>query len=124
MYNNSIRSVSTLRNTLVLWFSSEYPCARSIQSLAFAGAWVAEEGKGYGKLAFSQYSADDFYGERSDLEEFNGSEFSYYGEYGIGNKLAMSTLAYVTSGMQSPSYCPPLCLPSFHTCTTKTTPLH
>jgi len=58
-------------------------------SLAFAGAWVAEEGKGYGKLAFSQYSADDFYGERSDLEEFTGSEFSYYGEYGIGNKLAI-----------------------------------
>lgn len=57
-------------------------------SLALAGAWVADEGQGYGKFAASQFNSEAFFGERDDLGEFTGRELSYYGEYGLGNKLA------------------------------------
>lgn len=52
---------------------------------AQAGAWVAEKGKGYSKVGYSVYDADDFFGEQEDFGEFEGDNVSYYGEYGLGN---------------------------------------
>lgn len=52
---------------------------------AQAGAWVADKGKGYAKVGYSIYDADDFFGVQEGFGEFEGDNVSYYGEYGLGN---------------------------------------
>ena len=63
--------------------------ALSFSQFSLAGAWVSGEGNGYGKLSYNDYSADEFKGDNADFGEFNGSNITYYGEYGIGNNLAI-----------------------------------
>ncbi len=72
----AITLIQTLVTTLAfLIFSNQ----------AFAGAWVLEKGKSYTKIGISDYSADEFFGEQPGLGEFEGSNVSYYGEFGLGN---------------------------------------
>ena len=54
-----------------------------------AGAWVPEQGQGYGKLGEQIYKADDFFGGSSDVHEFRGNNLSFYGELGLGNNNAI-----------------------------------
>jgi len=62
---------------------------------ALSGAWVPKIDSGYSKLAFSQYSADDFFGGNSALMDFTGKNVSFYGEYGFANNFAVyGTLLY------------------------------
>ena len=61
----------------------------TMASSAWSGAWVPEEGSGYSKFAFSDYSADDFFGENSELGSFSGQNISYYGELGVSENLAI-----------------------------------
>jgi len=58
---------------------------------ASAGAWVAEKGKSYSKVGYSDYSATDFFGDQPDLGEFEGESISYYGEWGLGNNWGLFT---------------------------------
>ncbi len=58
---------------------------------ANAGAWVAEKGKSYTKVGYSDYSATDFFGDQADLGEFEGESVSYYGEFGLGNNWGLFT---------------------------------
>ena len=51
---------------------------------ASAGAWVAKQGSGYGKLSYTSYSADEFYGNAPNFSKFKGLNTAYYGEYGLG----------------------------------------
>lgn len=50
---------------------------------AWSGAWVPDIGSGYSKFAFSDYSADDFFGDNSEFGSFSGQNLSFYGEYGF-----------------------------------------
>ena len=63
----------------------------TLSSHAHAGAWVLDKGKSYNKVGFSDYSADEFFGENADLGEFEGTSISYYGEWGLGNNFGIFT---------------------------------
>lgn len=56
---------------------------------AVAGAWVPSKGEGYGKLGVQNYSADSYFGDNADFDEFKGQSVSYYGELGLGSDLAL-----------------------------------
>jgi len=56
-----------------------------------AGAWVPEQGSGYTKIGYSEYEADSSFDDNSDLENFEGTNISFYGEYGLGNKISVYT---------------------------------
>mgnify|MGYP000562426336 CR=1 FL=1 len=61
----------------------------------YAGAWVPSEGEGYSKIAVSNYEADKSFSEKKTGSKFEGQNTSYYGEYGLGNDLAVfGTLLY------------------------------
>ena len=60
---------------------------------AYAGAWVADKGRGYTKLGISDYSATEFFGEQPDFGEFEGTSVSFYGEYGLGSNWGIFTSA-------------------------------
>jgi len=63
--------------------------------IVLAGAWVPGEGEGYSKIAVSNYEADESFGEKKTGSKFEGQNTSYYGEYGLGNNLAVfGTLLY------------------------------
>lgn len=60
-----------------------------------AGAWVPEQGQGYGKVGIQQYEADSFFGGNDEFKEFVGTNISYYGEFGLGGNTAVyGTLLY------------------------------
>ncbi len=62
---------------------------------ATSGAWVAEKGSGYAKLAYERFSADKFRGNNPTFENFDGQNTSFYGEYGLGHNFAIyGTLLY------------------------------
>ncbi|TQV88122.1 hypothetical protein [Aliikangiella coralliicola] len=64
-------------------------------STAWSGAWVPEVGSGYSKFAFSDYKADDFFGDNATSVDFSGQNYSYYGEYGFTKDFAIyGTLLY------------------------------
>jgi len=56
-----------------------------------AGAWVAKKGDSYSKVGVSDYSATEFFGGNPDLDEFEGTNISYYGEWGLGNNWGVFT---------------------------------
>ncbi|WP_133407150.1 hypothetical protein [Parashewanella tropica] len=58
-------------------------------SNASAGAWVAEKGSGYAKLGYASYDADKYKGNNPTFESFKSDNVSFYGEYGLGNNLAL-----------------------------------
>lgn len=64
-----------------------------LPSNANAGAWVSERGDSYHKLGVTDYSATDFFGDNVDLGEFEGTNISYYGEWGLGNNWGVFTSA-------------------------------
>ncbi len=71
--------------TLGLLFSSQ----------AFSGAWVPEAGSGYNKFGYSDYNADEFFGNDDSLIEFSGVNYSFYGEYGLAKDIAVfGTILY------------------------------
>ena len=72
-------------NQRLLKFASAI-CILLLSQNALSGAWVAAEGSGYGKLSLNTFSADEFEGDSPDFGEFNSSNITYYGEYGLGNK--------------------------------------
>ncbi|MFC3120097.1 hypothetical protein [Agaribacter flavus] len=61
----------------------------SISQLSHAGAWVAAKGNGYNKLSYNSYSADEFEGENADFGEFDSTQVTFYGEYGLGNNFGI-----------------------------------
>jgi hypothetical protein len=63
--------------------------------VAHAGAWVSAKGEGYNKVSVNSYSADEFEGDSPDFGEFNSDSYTFYGEYGLGNNLAVyGSLSY------------------------------
>lgn len=54
-----------------------------------AGAWVANEGEGYIKYGVSNSQADKVFGGNATFKEFKGTNYSFYGERGLGNKLSL-----------------------------------
>ena len=56
---------------------------------ANAGAWVGEKGSGYLKLGYAQYTANDTFGDSNGFDEFEGTNISLYGEYGLGHQFAL-----------------------------------
>lgn len=63
--------------------------ALSFSQATLAGAWVAAKDSGYGKLSLNTYSADEFEGDSPNFGEFNSSNVTYYGEYGLGSNFAL-----------------------------------
>jgi hypothetical protein len=63
--------------------------ALSFSQATLAGAWVAAKDSGYGKLSLNTYSADEFEGVSPNFGEFNSSNMTYYGEYGLGSNFAL-----------------------------------
>ncbi|MEM0911779.1 MAG: hypothetical protein AAGJ37_12425 [Pseudomonadota bacterium] len=62
---------------------------------AHAGAWVADKGDGYSKFSYNYYNADTFDGSNTDFGEFTSESYTFYGEYGLGNNLALfGSLSY------------------------------
>lgn len=85
--NSQIKRLSlTKHNTLYKRIIATSIAIISLVSMqANAGAWVFEKGKGYSKVGYTVYDADDFFGDQPDFGEFEGDNVSYYGEYGLGN---------------------------------------
>lgn len=54
-----------------------------------AGAWVAEKGSGYSKLAFATYESDNYLGNNPTFVDFESTGTSLYAEYGLGNNFAI-----------------------------------
>lgn len=62
---------------------------------SYAGAWVADKGKGYNKLSYNTYNADEFEGDNTDFGEFDSSSTTLYAEYGLGNNFGLfGSLSY------------------------------
>jgi protein XagA len=60
-----------------------------LSNLALAGAWVGNEGTGYGKLGYAVYDSSDYFGEIENFDNFKGVNTSYYAERGVGNNIAI-----------------------------------
>jgi len=62
-----------------------------LSSQAHAGAWVLDKGDSYHKVGVTDYSASSFFGDNADLDVFDGTNLSYYGEWGLGNNWGVFT---------------------------------
>lgn len=56
---------------------------------ASAGAWVPEEGNGYIKLGYADFSANNFRGDNPTFDGFDGQNTSIYAEHGLGRNFAV-----------------------------------
>ncbi len=54
-----------------------------------AGAWVPEQGNGYIKLGYADFTSTGFRGNNPNFESFDGENTSLYVEHGLGNKFAV-----------------------------------
>lgn len=63
-------------------------CILSINAV-FAGAWVPDVGKGYHKLGFDSFNANDVFGGNPDFQRFDKEAIVYYGEFGIASDWAL-----------------------------------
>lgn len=96
MQNSSVqiketRSVAMKTSALAILITG----CLTISQFSHAGAWVSAKGEGYNKLSYNSYSSDEFKGDNTDFGEFNSDAYTFYGEYGLGNNLAMyGSLSY------------------------------
>jgi hypothetical protein len=56
---------------------------------ACAGAWVGDQGSGYIKLGYSDYTSSTYRGNNPTFERFEGQNTSLYLEHGLGNNVAL-----------------------------------
>ncbi|ALQ10406.1 MULTISPECIES: hypothetical protein [Pseudoalteromonas] len=54
-----------------------------------AGAWVGEEGSGYIKLGYADYTSSKYRGNNPTFERFEGQNTSLYLEHGLGNNFSI-----------------------------------
>lgn len=83
------KRTTTTHSFRKLFIAASTIAAFSFSQSSFAGAWVADKNSGYGKLSLNTYSADEFEGDSPTFGEFNSSNVTYYGEYGLGSNFAL-----------------------------------
>ncbi|MEM1052434.1 MAG: hypothetical protein AAGI28_10105 [Pseudomonadota bacterium] len=62
----------------------------AIPSTAYAGAWPAEKGESYQKLAFNIFDTDERFGdELPEFENFQDFNLTYYAEFGVDEDVTL-----------------------------------
>ncbi len=89
--NNVISRPTVSPMSFTKWFVVPSLLLLGFNQQAQAGAWVADEGKGYIKLGQSTYKADKFKSKdgfddpNREFNEFEGQNTSLYFEHGLGS---------------------------------------
>lgn len=69
----------------------------SFSNVVISGAWVPGVGSGYAKLGYSNYNANELFGDSKNdgFVDFSGQNYSFYGEFGFATDFAVyGTLLY------------------------------